>query len=335
MKPNDIARWLLAVCSVQLFCLWAGAAELWFEDNNQARGGGLPPDFREKFERPETWARAREAMDVYMIRANALDGRKNPGDADFIRSKMAPVLKAANLPVAIDAGGATWRNAGRKRDSIAQELELIRVLREAGVVVRCISLQSVLSKPLFDEETGRRMPYSMEMRYQDVLDYFQVLEKWFPDIGIGIIDALPSHDEDYEGAYRALKAKLSEHGFRLDHILLDIPFELPEEKMRNNSWSKVKAVERYVKEQIGCHFGLISTSKTAGCESDAAYHQTVLKVLDRCREYRIDPDGFVMMSWFPHPEQSIPDNAPAGSYPSLKTFLEFALKHKANANGDS
>jgi hypothetical protein len=35
-----------------------------------------------------------------------------------------------------------------------------------------------------------------------------------------------------------------------------------------------------------------------------------------------------MMSWFPHPKRSIPDNAPEGQYPAMKTFVEFADKYK-------
>lgn len=306
-------------------------AEMWYEDNNQARSGGIPRDFKEKFVKPETWARAREVMDVYMIRANSLDSRENAIDEEFIREKMAPVLKAANLPVAIDFGGATWRNAGRKQNMLQRELNLVGIILEAGIQIRCGSLQSVLSKPLFDENSGKRILYPMDKRYQDVLDYFQAFKKQFPGLAIGIIDALPTHDDDYETAYCGLKEKLARYGFKLDHILLDIPFELPEENRLNNSWPKVKAVERYVKHEVGCRFGLIGASKTAGHESDRAYHRALLKMLDRCRTHRIEPDFFIMMSWFPHPKRSIPDNAPEGEYPAMKTFVEFADKYKTTA----
>jgi N-acetylglucosamine-6-sulfatase len=302
-------------------------AEMWYEDNNQARAAGVPPDFKEKFEKPETWARARQAMDVYMIRANSLLKPDNEIDENFIRNTMAPLLKAADLPLAIDAGGATFRGAGHKRDTMERELELFAMLQDAGIKIRSVSLQSVLSKPLI--EARRKIPYSMDKRFGDVLEYFQKLKDRFPDIEVGIIDALVPHDEDYESAYEALKEKLAARDLKLDHILLDCPFELPEENLRGNSWQKIKAVENYVKKHIGCDFGLICTSKTAGYKSDRAYHETILKILDRCRTHNIEPDYFLMMSWFPHPSQSIPDNAPEGIYPAMKTFLEFTEKYKA------
>lgn len=100
-------------------------------------------------------------MDVYMIRANSLYGRENGIDEAFIRERMAPILNTANLPVALDLGGATWKNAGRKNGTLDQELEVIAALRAAAIQIRCVSLQSVLSKPLFDKDTGKRIQYSI------------------------------------------------------------------------------------------------------------------------------------------------------------------------------
>lgn len=162
----------------------------------------------------------------------------------------------------------------------------------------------------------------MEERFDDVLAYFAAMKKRFPEIPIGIIDAMPTHNKDYRTAYSGLKKALSQRGYTLDHILLDIPFELPETGRLDNSWPKTKEVEQFVRGEIGTKFGIICTSRTAGYESDEAYHDTVLKMFGRCKEYEINPDYFVMMSWFPHPKTSIPDNAPDGSYPSLKTFLQ-------------
>lgn len=112
---------------------------LWYEDNNMARAAGMPSDFKQKFLKPETWQTAREAMDVYMIRANTLTKKGN---------------------------------------------------------------------------------------------------------------------------------------------------------------------------EIGCEFGLICTSRKAGYESDRAYHETVLKALERHKSVGGAPDQYLIMSWFPHPLRSIPENAP-------------------------
>jgi hypothetical protein len=313
--------------------------EFWYEDNNQHRGGGIPPDFKSKFSNPDSWAKAREEMDVYMIRAISLKVENNQISKRFIQKTMAPALKG--IPVALDAGSATFRNAGRKEGNLEEDIPLIKTMLDAGIEIRSISLQSILSKPLFKGPLRKtNPPYPMEKRYQDVLDAFDLYKKHFPDIAIGIIDALPPHNEDYETPYRELKAVLAKHGYTLDHILLDMPVELPDEKINGNSWPKTKAVERYVRNEIGCDFGMIAASKTAGNTSDKAYHEAMLMLIDRCREHKIHPDYFIYMSWFPYPEKSTPANAPDGEYPSMKTFVEMKKRHKgsggkpAQASGD-
>ena len=302
--------------------------EFWYEDNNQHRGGGIPPDFKSKFSNPNVWAEAAEKMDVYMIRSVSLKQKNNQISNHFIRETMAPVLKKAGIPVVLDVGSATFRHAGRKKDVLEQDIPLIKTMIDAGITIRSISLQSVLSKPLFKGPLRNTNPrYPMEKRYQDVLDAFHLYKKHFPNIAIGIIDALPPHNEDYETPYRALTEVLTEHGYTLDHILLDIPVELPDEKINGNSWPKTKAVEQYVRNEIGCDFGMIAASKTAGNTSDKAYHEAILKLIDRCQEHTINPDYFIYMSWFPHPERSTPDNAGQGKYPSMKTFVEMVERH--------
>ncbi len=75
---------------------------------------------------------------------------------------------------------------------------------------------------------------------------------------------------------------------------------------------------------------MIAASKTAGNTSDKAYHEAMLKLIDRCREHKINPDYFIYMSWFPHPERSTPDNAGKGKYPSMKTFVEMIERYEKN-----
>ena len=303
--------------------------KFWYEDNNQHQGGGIPPDFKSKFNNPDSWATAREKMDVYMIRNNSLKRENNQISKRFIRETMAPVLKEAGIPVALDCTSATFLNAGPKKNVLEEDISLIKTMLDAGIEIRSISLQSILSKPLFKGPLRKtNPPYPMEKRYQDVLDAFTTYKKHFPDIAIGIIDALPPHNKDYETPYRELKAVLAKHGYALDHVLLDIPVELPDEKIYGNSWAKTKAVERYVRNEIGCDFGMIAASKTAGNTSDEAYHKAMLKLIDRCREHKINPDYFIYMSWFPHPKRSIPDNAGKGKYPSMKTFVEMVERHR-------
>ena len=90
-----------------------GPTGLWYEDNNMGTAGGMPPDFKEKFYRPDTWARAREAVDVYYMRASTLINPANGLDESFLEEYFVPVLEESGVKIAIDAVGANFLNHRR------------------------------------------------------------------------------------------------------------------------------------------------------------------------------------------------------------------------------
>ena len=297
---------------------------LWYEDNNMARAAGMPSDFKEKFLNPETWEKAREAMDVYMIRANTLTKKENEIDDVFLKDTTLPLLKESNTALALDVQGATWMTHDKKKSVLEQEAALCEKIRNLGGEVTYLSLQSVLSKPL--RTKNESLPYPMDQRIEDIVEYTRTMKKSFPEIRVGIIDALPSHGKDYRTPYADLVAALRQSGYELNHIHLDIPFETPEEGINGMSWEKVKGVEVFVQKEIGCEFGLICTSRKAGYESNRAYHETVLNALERHKSVGGAPDQYLIMSWFPHPSRSIPENALENEFPTMKTVLEFYKK---------
>jgi len=50
----------------------SAGVEFWYEDNNMRKAGGYPEDFKEMFEKPETWKEMRSKLSVYYIRGNTL-----------------------------------------------------------------------------------------------------------------------------------------------------------------------------------------------------------------------------------------------------------------------
>jgi len=234
-------------------------------------------------------------------------------------------LKKSGIPIALDVQGGTWMSASTKRaDSVKREIDLIRTFRKHGGDVQYLSLQSVLSKPL--KVKGKIKPYPMEQRYKDIQFYMTLVKREFPDIKIGIVDALPSHGKDYKRAYKGLMDHLVKADLVLDHINLDIPCEIPDTKRNAVSWQKVKDVEEYVQKEIGCSFGLVCTSRVAGYKSDEEYHKAVLSALESHAKTGGRPDRYLIMSWFPHPKTSIPDSATGKSYPVMRTVLEFGQR---------
>ncbi len=296
-------------------------AGLWYEDNNTGTAGGMPPDFMEKFYRPHLWAQAREAIDVYYIRATTLLNAENGLDDPFLENHFVPVLEESNVEIALDAGGASFlraRPAGAAR--IEREIALIEKLKAMGGRVGYIALQSVLSKPL--RIKGQVVEYPMQQRIQDVVEYAKIARRQLPEAEIGIIDALPSKGQDYQVPYGELAAALGDD-LKLDFVHLDCPYEVAQEGV-SITWDGIKQVESFVKRDIVARFGLVSTSRTGGETSDEMWNDNVLDVSRQYAMVNGNPDEYVIMSWFPHPSSSIPEETGPGSFPDMKTVLSFA-----------
>jgi hypothetical protein len=303
------------------------AAQIWYEDNNMAKPAGLPDDFQEKFARPEAWAGARKHIDTYMFRANIFGNKAGQVDDALLKNQIIPVLKQSGIKIALDVGGATWRGFGNRDDLLNEELRLVERIGKLGGEVSYISMQSILSKKLFDK--GEEVPYPMEQRVADAVDYAKAVKGRFPNIRIGIIDALPSHGKDYQSAYVALAKAFKANGLSLDHVILDLPYELVKERKAGMSWQKLLQVERFVKRDIGAKFGLIATSRKAGYQSDRDFHQAVMAMQENYAKAGGDPDFYLLASWFPHPSATIPDTAKGGDFPAMRTVLEFATAQPA------
>jgi hypothetical protein len=299
-----------------------GTPSLWYEDNNMGTAGGMPPDFEEKFYQPDTWVRAREVIDVYYVRASMLLNPTNDLDDSFLEESFVPVLEDSGVKIAIDAVGANFLNHRRPAGTarVDRELRLIEKLRAMGGQVGYIALQSVLSKPLREE--GQVVEYPMQRRIQDVVEYAKMARERLPDVEIGIIDALPSKGQDYQGPYGELATALGDD-LRLDFVHLDCPYERAQEG-ENISWEGIKAVEGFVKRDIATRFGLISTSRTGGETSDETWNDNVLGVPREYAKANGNPDEYAIMSWFPYPSSSIPEEAGPGQFPDTKTVLSFA-----------
>jgi hypothetical protein len=295
----------------------AFAADVWYEDNNLGRSGGIPPDFQEKFRHTESFARATRYIDVYMMRSSVL----NVLDDQFLRELFIPYLERNNIKLAINTGGATWAQLeGRERVS-NRDISLLKRLSQLGARVDYISLQSVLSKT--PKIAGQRSDYALARRIADVVAFARAAHDIFPDAEIGIIDALPSQGKQYQDAYRRLRDALVREGLRLSYIHLDIPFDIPRGQRRGVTWDGIREVERYVEEDLGVKFGYFTTTRRGGQSSSKAFHAGVLASLECYAGVGGTPAAFIVASWFPFPERTIPDNATGDDYPAMRTVAEF------------
>lgn len=300
--------------------LWASgalAAEIWYEDSNLGRSGGIPSDFKDKFLHEDRFARATSYIDVYMVRSSVL----NAMDDRFLTQMFMPYLKRNHIGLAINTGGATWTQIkGRERVS-GRDLDLLRRLRDLGATVNYVSLQSVLSKtPKID---GQRTDYSLADRLSDVVAFARAVHDIYPAAEIGIIDALPSQGRAYREPYRRLRDALADAGLKLSYIHLDIPFDIPRGQRRGVTWDGIRAVEGYVEDELGLKFGYFTTTRKGGESSSKAFHAGVLASLECYAGVGGTPATFIVASWFPYPDRTIPDNATGDDYPAMRTVVDF------------
>lgn len=293
------------------------AVDVWYEDNNLGKAGNMPTDFVEKFRQPESFSQATKYIRVYMVRAQVMDAM----DDQFLATSFNQYLKGNNIKLAIDAGGATWAQAQGRKQVARNELALLVRLKGLGVKVDYISLQSTLGKPL--KIDGQTMDYPMSMRIEDVVRYSKAVRAIYPQVEIGIIDDLPSHGKEYQQPYRQLKNALTREGLDISFIHLDMPFDLIKEHHQGLTWQRVREVEQYVEDELHVKFGLLATSRKGGYTSSKAYHHSVMAVL-MCYSWADGtPHDFIIASWFPYPEKTIPETATGDDYPTMRTVKEF------------
>lgn len=310
-KHIFVLVFLAAVASAAL------AADLWYEDNNLGKGGGMPPDFVEKFHQPDSFRQATRYINVYLMRANVLEKL----DDQFLTTLFLPYLRGNNIKLAINAGGATWAQKQGRELVFNREIDLLKRLKRLGVQVDYISLQSVLSKPL--RINREKVDYPLSKRIEDVVAYSKAVREIYPRAAIGIIDALPSHGEDYRQPYRLLKDAMAREKIALSYIHLDISFNAVMQGYKGVTWQTIKEVESYVEEDLGLHFGYFTKSRLGGQTSSRAFHQGVMAALECYAGAGGTPRDFIVASNFRHPQKTIPETATGDDYPFMRTVLEF------------
>jgi hypothetical protein len=281
--------------------------EFWYEDNNMRRAGGYPPDFREMFAKPESWSTLRSLIDVYYLRGNTFQNLCTDLGEDFVRDHFVKVLNESQIPVAIDNLSSWERN--------------IPLLRHFGAEIIALSLQSTLSKGL--NQRTKDLELELDRKVQTVVSEVRAVHNAYPELRIGVIDALPTKGVEYRDVYRKMIDELASEGLELSYIHLDCPVDFPQQGL-NIDWSGVKEVEEYVQNNLGIEFGFICTSNGGGMESDRLFHDNVLRIPESYPKHGGLPDHFIIMSWYPHPSLSIPEDAPEGKYPMTKTALKLA-----------
>lgn len=294
-------------------------ADLWVQDNNMGRAGGLPPDFQAMFTtRRDAWAEARRFIGVYQLRSTSLRDPANDLSDAFLRDAFLPVLDAANIALALNVVGAMGVTcAAGKETTMAAEIAQIERIGRLGGRVAYLSLQSVLSKPT-DVCPGYGRDTGYDRRIADIVHYAGALTDRFPGIRIGLVDAMVAKGWDYAPIYRQLVAGLHAKNLALAFIHLDFPAETA-----SPGWTNALAAQRVIRDELGLRFGLLYTSNSAGLVSDEVFYRAVMAAGREFHAAGGRPDDAVVTSWHPHPARDLPETDSTG-FPFMKDVLDFA-----------
>jgi hypothetical protein len=284
----------------------------WFEDNNLGSTHGIPKDFVARYapDRMEAWRRARETMDVFMIPASIYTTHvlRNPG----LKARFAKAH--ANTPICVDDTSAVWAHYLHAKPTYAGGLFAVRHMKKLGLNVQYVALQSVLDKP-----TPDRGFHSMTNRVRDVVEYVRRAKREWPNLKVGLIDAMPSHKRDWRTAYRMLHRALTREKLSLDFLLLDMPMQWAQAP---GGWNTLFQVKAFVKNTLRWRFGWSVTLGKPGATSNSRYRTQLLAGL---REYQARGGGadfLTVMSWSPQPERSTPDSISPRNPTTLSMFRE-------------
>ncbi|QOR70663.1 hypothetical protein IM660_19150 [Ruania alkalisoli] len=320
--------------------------EFWYQDNNLGQGGGVPPDFRARYDDLAAWDKARDRMHTFSIGQNALIKQGLRDDPTLLASMAAAHADqhfAYNVTQATTWWWGYYRQTGEippGRPNFTRTINELRDLVSAGFNLTDIMLQSVLSKP----GPGRFLGYSMERRIQDVVEFNDQVRGEFPGVRIGLITPLtnPEIHPPWRETWAWVQSELRSAGHELDFIHFDKPFEHPRLELESPSgvmtWEKMIEVEQYAKS-LGITYGIQCTDGRAGRVSNNEFRRLVLEGIATYVDHGGAADRYILWPFHPYPDHSTPDDLgplPPEGASQMRVFREIAAgaaaQHAPRAN---
>ena len=280
--------------------------EFWYEDNNMRRAGGYPPDFQEMWERPDSWKELRSKLDVYYIRGNTLKNILNDFGEDWVADHFAAVLIKEGIPVAVE-------NIGTRGGYLSSA----KTLQDMGVEIRSIALQSVLSKFEASPMEAEDQNAEIRRRIGVTVEQLKLAQQAFPDLPLGIIDALPPKGLPWRKFYPKFVAAAKAAGVPISFIQVDCPLSKLGKTVKDQDLHDLRHI---IVDDLQLEYGFICTDNIGGMESDAAFRDSLLRLAEVFPR-KAYPDAFIVMSWYHHPQFAVREDE--GAIPMTRTALEF------------
>lgn len=316
-----IAMSMLVACAAAQ-SVWAESAEVWMCHRT--------PDVL--FEEGAEWDLVKGNLDVLQVYIGWVE-KCSP---DRLK-KLATVLNENDIKLAMECGGtlefAPLDDTNGER-SAEMELPKIRELADAGITLSYLCIDGPVSRIFHTGRAGTGFD-SVDRCVDELVDYLRAVRAVFPHIQFYVITNFPNwgwkggvwyhaHGPnrnswgDYYDVIRTIIKKTREADVEIRGVQCDNPYDYAIGEVRSAKladptevdWlGRVRELEEYV-ESERLEFNLIINSERAGNESDRAFYEETLKLLNTYRASGGTPKRYVVQSWYPYPKKVAPEAEP-------------------------
>lgn len=300
---------------------------IWFAPNMDGGSADFvpPQDARKLFEQGAPWPTAKAGIQVFKFYIGVVGGLHN-----LPVSQAVQALKAANIAIAVEAGGLRdWECSGANMAQI--ELRTLSAIVQAGGQLSYLALDSPFGHTLASA-IPNPCQYTVDQAAAQLLMYIKGIRQRYPNVKIGLIEPVPWYTvgdfPNYPGAkygdlpqlLDTVLSVLRQGGEALDFFHADSPYDYDEGIPGGQGWTKLKALQDFVRSR-GMRFGLIYNSDRAGKTSDELFFRETLAAKAKLAQAGGDPDDLILQSWYWYPRQWLPEDQPYTYTYLVKKFL--------------
>lgn len=265
---------------------------------------------------------------------------------------LVQIVKEVDLKVSIECGGTLgFAPLSDLNGEQSARIELAKIEKwcRVGGTVDYLNLDGPVRRLLYPMRGRRRIPgfTSIERCARELADYLKAVRQRHPQIQFFLLTNFPNwgycgdvsyHARgenrqdwgDYDKVVRTVLRVLKEEGLRLTGVTVDNPYEylvgehfsVKLKDPTETDWlRRVRTYEDFSHERE-LEFNLIINSEAGGKESDQAFHDRTLRMLDAYCRAGGRPTRYIVQSWYEYPRTIVPEDKTYSMTALVKAVME-------------
>jgi hypothetical protein len=265
---------------------------------------------------------------------------------------VARMAKENHLQVVVELGGCIGDGNAILDNNIGEwsansELAKIERFYAAGGRVDFLDLDGPIRRLLYSDRPGHENFDSVEKAAEQLVNALRVHRKAHPETKYWLVTNFPNwgwrgdvcyHARgpnkqgfgDYDKVVRIVLKALRDAEIPLDGVTVDNPYdylcgERPSLNLKDPKtvdWvARIRSYEEFARKQ-NLSFNLVVNSERGGGQSDQLFYEDTLKMVDTYLKAGGRPNRWIVQSWYPHPKQIVPEDAPYSTTALVKAVIE-------------